>query len=38
MDLIVVGAGVFGLSTCMYIAMHYPQLKFALIEQFKIGH
>jgi len=30
-DLVVVGAGVFGLSTCIYIAMHHPQLKFALV-------
>lgn len=37
-DLVVVGAGVHGLSTCLYLAMKYPKLKFALIEQFKIGH
>ena len=37
-DLVVVGAGVFGLSTCVYLSMHYPKLRFALIEQFKIGH
>jgi len=37
-DLVVVGAGVHGLSTCLYLAMKYPKIKFALIEQFKIGH
>ena len=37
-DVAVVGAGVHGLSTCLYLAMHYPKLRFALIEQFKIGH
>jgi len=33
-DLVVVGAGVFGISTALFIATHYPQLKFALLEQF----
>lgn len=37
-DLIVVGAGVFGTSTALFLATHYPQLKFALVEQFRIGH
>jgi len=37
-DLVVVGAGVFGLSTAAFLATHYPQLRIALIEQFKIGH
>lgn len=37
-DLVVVGAGVFGLSTSIFLATHYPHIKFALVEQFKIGH
>lgn len=37
-DLIVVGAGVFGLSTSIFLATHYPHIKFALVEQFRIGH
>lgn len=37
-DVAVVGAGVHGLSTCLYLAIKYPKLKFALVEQFKIGH
>lgn len=37
-DLIVVGAGVYGLSTTLFLATHYPTLKVALVEQFRIGH
>lgn len=37
-DFIVVGGGVFGLSTCIYLAIHYPKIKFALVEQYKVGH
>lgn len=37
-DYAVVGSGVFGLSTALYLAIKYPAVKFALIEQFKIGH
>ena len=37
-DYVVVGAGVFGLSTSIFLATHYPQIKFALVQQFKIGH
>jgi len=29
-DIAVVGAGVHGLSTCLYLAIKYPKLKFAL--------
>ena len=31
-DLAVVGAGVHGLSTCLYLAMKYPKMKFTEIE------
>lgn len=37
-DLVVVGTGVFGLSTAVFLCTHYPHIKFALLEQFKIGH
>lgn len=37
-DLVVVGTGVFGLSTAVFLCTHYPLIKFALLEQFKIGH
>jgi glycine/D-amino acid oxidase-like deaminating enzyme len=37
-DIVVVGAGVFGISTSLFLSLHYPQLRIALLEQFKIGH
>lgn len=37
-DLVVVGTGVFGLSTAVFLCTQYPSIKFALLEQFKIGH
>lgn len=30
-DLVLVGAGVFGLSTSIFLATHYPHIKFALV-------
>jgi glycine/D-amino acid oxidase-like deaminating enzyme len=37
-DMVVVGGGVFGVSTAIYLAIHYPKIKFALVEQYKVGH
>lgn len=37
-DFIIVGGGVFGLSTAAFLILHYPKIKFALVEQYKIGH
>lgn len=30
-DYVVVGGGVFGLSTALYFAINYPQVKIALV-------
>jgi glycine/D-amino acid oxidase-like deaminating enzyme len=37
-EFVIVGGGVFGLSIGIYLAIHYPKAKFALLEQFKLGH
>jgi L-2-hydroxyglutarate oxidase LhgO len=30
-DFIIVGAGVFGVSSALYLSLHYPQFKCALV-------
>jgi len=37
-DFVVVGAGVMGRSTALYLTMLYPKAKCALIEQYDFNH
>ncbi len=37
-DFVVVGAGTMGRSAAIYLSLHYPDAKCALIEQYKFDH
>lgn len=37
-DIVVVGAGVFGLSSALFLSAEYPNLKVILLEQLTLGH
>jgi L-2-hydroxyglutarate oxidase LhgO len=37
-DFVVVGAGVMGRSTALYLTLQYPQARCALVEQYRFDH